>query len=109
MDIRSGRQKGRIYTEIARKYNIEPGTAKKYAGSETRPAYSLSAAKPSKPDPYKEQVTIWLEEAPFSAERFRKRSGSRASTAGAALTRNKQDGRLCLPSRRFCSMCVSPR
>ena len=28
----------------------------------------LSAAKPSKLDPYKEQIAIWLEEAPYSAE-----------------------------------------
>lgn len=68
MDIRSDRQRGFSYTEIARKYNIDPRTAKKYAQSETRPVYSLSAAKPSKLDPYKEQIAIWLEEAPYSAE-----------------------------------------
>lgn len=51
MDIRSDRQKGLSYTEIARKYNLDPRTAKKYAESETRPVYSLSAAKPSKLDP----------------------------------------------------------
>ncbi|MET0016384.1 hypothetical protein [Oscillibacter sp.] len=44
MDIRSDRQKGLSYTEIARKYNLDPRTAKKYAESETRPVYSLSAA-----------------------------------------------------------------
>ena len=55
MDIRSDRQKGLSYTEIARKYNIDPRTAKKYAQSETRPVYSLSTTKPSKLDPYKEQ------------------------------------------------------
>lgn len=68
IDIRSDRQRGLSYTEIARKYNIDPRTAKKYAQSETRPVYSLSAAKPSKLDPYKEQIAIWLEEAPYSAE-----------------------------------------
>jgi hypothetical protein len=51
MDIRSDRQKGLSYTEIARKYNIDPRTAKKYAESETRPVYSLSGVKPSKLDP----------------------------------------------------------
>ena len=70
MDIRSDRQKVLSYTEIARKYNIDPRTAKKYAQSETRPVYSLSAAKPSKLDPYKGQIAIWLEEAPYSAERI---------------------------------------
>ena len=58
MDIRSDRQRGLSYTEIARKYNIDPRTARKYAQSETRPVYSLSAAKPSKLDPYKEQIAI---------------------------------------------------
>ena len=71
MDIRSDRQKGLSYTEIARKYNIDPRMAKKYSESETRPVYSLSGVKPSKLDPYKEQITtVWLEEAPYSAERI---------------------------------------
>lgn len=68
MDIRSNRQKGVSCTEIARKYNLDPRTAQKYSESETRPVYSLSAAKPSKLDPYKEQIAIWLEEAPYSGE-----------------------------------------
>ena len=71
MDIRSDRQKGLSYTEIARKYHIDPRTAKKYAQSEKRPVYSLSTAKPSKLDPYKEQITVWLEEAPYYSLRFR--------------------------------------
>jgi len=50
-DIRSDRPKGMSYTEIARKYNIDPRTAKKYAESEMRPVYSLSSVKPSKLDP----------------------------------------------------------
>ena len=58
MDIRSDRQKGLSYTEIARKYHIDPRTAKKYAESETRPVYSLSGVKPSKLDPYKEQIMV---------------------------------------------------
>ena len=67
MDIRSDRQKGLSYTEIGRKYNIDPRTAKRYAQAETRPVYSL---RPSKLDPYKEQIAVWLEEAPYSAERI---------------------------------------
>ena len=66
MDIRSDRQKGLSYTEIGRKYNIDPRTAKRYAQAETRPVYSLSEPKPSKLDPYKEQIAVWLEEAPYS-------------------------------------------
>ena len=58
MDIRSDRQKGLSYTEIARKYNIDPRTAKKYAESEMRPVYSLSGVKPSELDPYKEQIMV---------------------------------------------------
>ena len=41
MDIRNERQKLLSYTEIARKYNIDPQTATKYAESEMRPVYSL--------------------------------------------------------------------
>ena len=70
MEIRNDRQKGLSYTEIARKYHIDPRTAKKYAESETRPVYNLSNPKPSKLDPYKEQIRLWLEEAPYSAERI---------------------------------------
>jgi len=70
MDIRSDRQKGLSYAEIARKHHIDPRTAKKYAESDTRPVYSLTDSKPSKLDPYKEQIVIWLEEAPYSALRI---------------------------------------
>ena len=45
MDIRSDRQKGMSYTELARKYHLDPRTAKKYAESDTRPVYSLSKLK----------------------------------------------------------------
>lgn len=48
------RQRGVSYTEISRKYHIDPRTAKKYAQSSTRPVYSLTGFKPLKLDPYKE-------------------------------------------------------
>jgi transposase len=70
MEIRSDRQKGMSYAEIARKYHIDPRTAKRYAESETKPVYSLTDSKPSKLDPYKEQIVFWLEEAPYSALRI---------------------------------------
>ena len=70
MNIRSDRQKGMSYTEIGRKYNIDPRTAKKYAESDSRPEYMLTEPKASKLDPYKDQIDIWLEEAPFSATRI---------------------------------------
>ncbi|BAK99657.1 putative transposase orfA for insertion sequence element [Oscillibacter valericigenes Sjm18-20] len=87
MDIRSDRQKGLSYTEIARKYNLDPRTAKKYAESETRPVYSLSAAKPSKLDPYKEQIAIWLEEAPYSAERIPEKIREQGFDGGHSIVR----------------------
>ena len=67
MDIRSDRLKGMNYTELGRKYNLDPRTAKKYAKSEGKPVYSLSGPKRSKLDPYKHQIDLWLEEAPYSA------------------------------------------
>lgn len=70
MDIRSDRQKGMSYTEIGRKYHIDPRTAKRYAESPQRPEYTLTAPNPSKLDPYKEQISQWLEEAPYSAQRI---------------------------------------
>jgi transposase len=87
MDIRSDRQKGLSYTEIARKYNIDPRTAKKYAESETRPVYSLSSTKPSKLDPYKEQIAVWLEEAPYSAERILEKIQEQGFEGGHSIVR----------------------
>ena len=67
MDIRNDRQKGLNYTEIGKKYHLDPRTAKRYALSETKPAYQLSGPKPSILDAYKHQIDQWLEEAPYSA------------------------------------------
>ena len=70
MEIRNDRQKGLSYAEIARKHHIDPRTAKKYAESDTKPVYSLTDPKSSILDPYKEQIMLWLEEAPYSAQRI---------------------------------------
>jgi len=70
MELRADYQKGLSYSELGRKYNIDRRTAKKYAESESRPVYSLTDSKPSKLDPYKEQIVFWLEEAPYSALRI---------------------------------------
>ena len=70
MEIRAAHQKGLSYSEIGRKYNIDRRTAKKYAKSESRPEYVLTDSKPSKLDPYKAQIALWLEEAPYSAIRI---------------------------------------
>ena len=87
MDIRSDRQKGMSYTELARKYHLDPRTAKKYAQSESRPVYNLSASKPSKLDPYKEQINLWLEEAPYSAERILEKIREMGFEGGHSIVR----------------------
>ena len=87
MEIRNDRQKGLSYTEIARKYHIDPRTAKKYAESETKPVYNLSNPKPSKLDPYKEQIRLWLEEAPYSAERIFEKIKEQGFTGGHSIVR----------------------
>jgi transposase len=87
MEIRSDRQKGMSYTEIARRYNIDPRTAKKYAQSDTRPEYVLSEPKATKLDPYKEQITMWLEEAPYSAERILEKIREQGFTGGHSIVR----------------------
>jgi transposase len=70
MEIRNDRQKGLSYKEIGLKHNIDWRTAKRYAQSEERPVYQLCDPKPSKLDAYKHQIDLWLEEAPYSAQRI---------------------------------------
>ena len=70
MEIRNDRLKGMSYTELGKKYHIDPRTAKRYAESPQRPEYTLSVPKPTKLDAYKQQVDQWLEEAPYSAVRI---------------------------------------
>jgi len=60
MKLKSDRQKGLSYKELCRKYNVDRRTAKKYAQSDSRPEYVLTEAKPSKLDPYKAKINIWL-------------------------------------------------
>jgi transposase len=70
MEMRNDRIKGLNYTELGRKYNLDPRTAKKYAESTQRPEYTLTEPKPTKLDAYKQQLDLWLEEAPYSAVRM---------------------------------------
>ena len=93
MEIRSDRKKGMNYTEIARKYHIDPRTAKKYAESATRPEYVLSQTKPSKLDPYKEQITLWLEEAPYSAVRILEKIREQGFDGGHSIVREYVRGK----------------
>ena len=69
MELRNDRLKGMSYTELSKKYHIDPRTAKKYAESAQRPEYKLTEPKPTKLDEYKQQIDLWLEEAPYSAVR----------------------------------------
>jgi transposase len=73
MDIRSDYKKGMSYKEIGNKHNIDWRTAKKYAKSDHKPSYELTEPKPSKLDPYKETIDLWLEEAPYSAVRIQEK------------------------------------
>gem|GEM_PF-2419009 len=62
MEILNDRPKGMNYTELSKKYHIDPQTAKKYAESAQRPEYTLTETTPTKLDEYKQQVDLWLEE-----------------------------------------------
>jgi len=70
MEIRSDRFKGMNYKELSKKYHVDPRTAKKYAESPQRPKYTLTGAKPTKLDAYKQQIDMWMAEAPYSAVRI---------------------------------------
>jgi transposase len=87
MEIRNDRLKGMSYTEIGKKHHMDPRTAKKYAESTIRPGYVLSEAKRSKLDPYKEMITMWLEEAPYSAERILEKIREQGFTGGHSIVR----------------------
>ncbi len=58
MDIRSDREKGLSYTELGRKYHMDPRTAKRYAESPEKPEYTLSEPKPTKLDAYKRSTVL---------------------------------------------------
>jgi transposase len=70
MEIRNDYKKGLSYAEIGRKHNVDWRTAKDYAHSEHKPKYELKEPKPSMLDEWKEQINLWLEEAPYSAVRI---------------------------------------
>ena len=70
MEIRNDRLKGMNYTELGRKYHMDPRTAKRYAESPERPEYTLTGPKQTKLSDCKQQIDLWLEEAPYSAVRI---------------------------------------
>ena len=73
MNIRNDSKKGLSYSEIARKYNIDRRTAKKYTLSEIKPEYKLINKKPKKIDQYKKYIDELLNEAPYSAIRIKEK------------------------------------
>ena len=79
MEIRNDRLKGMSYTELGRKYHIDPRTAKRYAESPQRPEYTLSVPKPTKLDAYKQQVDHWLEYLLTRASAARRHTSARIS------------------------------
>jgi transposase len=87
MDIRADRKKGLSYTEIGLKHNIDWRTAKKYAHSDHKPKYELTEPKPSKLDPYKDQIDQWLEEAPYNATRITEKLQELGSDCKYTITR----------------------
>ncbi len=70
MEIRNDKLKGLSYTNIARKYNIDRRTAKKYVNLESKPKYQYKTPKKRKIDKYIEYIDELLAEAPYSAVRI---------------------------------------
>jgi len=73
MKIKSDKRKGLSYSEIARKYNIDRRTAKKYSMSEIKPKYKIIKEKPRKINKYKKYIDELLNEAPYSAVRIKEK------------------------------------
>ena len=93
MELKADYQKGLSYSELGRKYNIDRRTAKKYAESDSRPEYVLTENKPSKLDPYKPQINIWLEEAPYSAAQVWEKVQEQGFQGGYTTVRHYVRGR----------------
>ena len=70
MNIRADFNKGMNWTEIGKKYGIDPRTAKIYANSEQRPEYPPNSTRTNKLDPYKKMIDELLLDANYSAVRI---------------------------------------
>ena len=70
LNIRNDKKKGLSYSEIARKYNIDRRTAKKYCESNVKPDYKCSNPRKRKIDEYAPYIDELLFEAPYSAVRI---------------------------------------
>ena len=70
LSIRNDKKKGLSYSEIARKYNIDRRTAKKYCVSNVKPDYKYRNPRKRKIDEYAPYIDELLAEAPYSAVRI---------------------------------------
>ena len=70
LSIRNDKKKGLSYSEIARKYNIDRRTAKKYCESNVKPNYKYSNPRKKRIDEYASYIDELLSEAPYSAVRI---------------------------------------
>lgn len=70
LSIRNDKKKGLSYSEIARKYNIDRRTAKKYCESNVKPDYKYSNPRKEKIDEYSSYIDKLLSEAPYFAVRI---------------------------------------
>ena len=71
---------------------MDPRTAKRYAESPQRPEYMLSRRKPSKVDAYKNQIDLWLEEAPILQFEYWKRAYCKYVKSGSCQRAVPTDG-----------------
>lgn len=88
MEIRNDYKKGLSYKEIGQKHNIDWRSAKKYAHSDTKPAYQLKSPKSSKLDKHKPQIDMWLEEAPYSAVRIKEKLDENGGDCGYTIIKD---------------------
>lgn len=70
MNIRADFKKGLNYTEIGKKYGIDPRTVKKYSHAEKKPEYPKGTKRETKIEKYKGMIDELLCEAPYSALRI---------------------------------------
>lgn len=71
MEIRNDKLKGLSYVNIAKKYNIDRRTAKKYAEENKKPTYFYKNPRKREIDNYISYIDELLGDAPYSAVRIK--------------------------------------
>ncbi len=71
MEIRNDKLKGLSYVNIAKKYNIDRRTAKKYTEESKKPTYEYKNPRKRKIDFYISYIDELLSDAPYSAVRIK--------------------------------------